>query len=314
MKYVDYYAALGVPRDADQDTIKKAYRSLARKFHPDVSKAADAETRFKQVGEAYATLKDPEKRAAYDDLGRQPEGSQFEPPPQWRSAHGAQGNSFDDFDLADLLAALGRRHQSDPNASGPRTQRPRQGQDHEHSLTITLEQAHRGASLTLDLADDTGTHTLEVKIPAGVSEASTLRLRGKGGKGRNGGPDGDLYLHIHLAPHASFRTDGHDLLFDLLLTPWEAALGADVEVDTLDGPVTLSVAPGTQSGRKLRLRGRGLANGQGGAGDLYALVRIAVPTSLTERERKLFKELAECSPFAPRKKTVKETADDSRAV
>ena len=165
---------------------------------------------------------------------------------------------------------------------------------------ISLEDAHRGATLNLNLADAGGDRTLEVTIPPGVSEGQKLRLRGKGGKGRNGGADGDIYLHITLAPHPVFRADRHDLYFDLALAPWEAALGAEIEVPTLDGPVLLTVPPGTRSGRKLRLRGRGMSNGRGGHGDLYAVVHIDVPAALTDRERELFKEMAAASRFDPR--------------
>ena len=295
MKYKDYYAALGVPRDADAETIKKAYRKLAREHHPDVSAAPGAEGRFKEIAEAWQTLKDPEKRAAYDELGRRPAGEDFAPPPQWAREFG--GGSFEDLDLADLLAAFGRGH----GGGAHRARRPVHGRDYESTVRISLEDAHRGAKLNLQLADDEGgARTLEVTIPPGVSEGQKLRLRGRGGKGRDGGADGDIYLHITLAPHPVFRPDGHDLHLDLALAPWEAALGADVEVPTLDGPLVLTVPPGTRAGRKLRLRGRGLANGRGGRGDLYAVVHIDVPAALTERERELFKELAAASRFDPR--------------
>jgi curved DNA-binding protein len=302
MKYKDYYAALGVGRDADTEQIKKAYRKLARKHHPDVSKAPEAEARFKDVAEAYQTLKDPEKRAAYDELGRRPAGEDFAPPPQWTRDFAGGTQSFEDIDLADLLAALGRGHRGGARR-GPV---PMHGRDYETTARISLEDAHRGTRLNLDLADAEGGRTLEVTIPSGVSEGQKLRLRGKGGKGRNGGPDGDIYLHILMAPHPVFRPDQHDLHFDLALAPWEAALGAEVEVPTLDGPVLLTVPPGTRSGRKLRLRGRGLANGRGGHGDLYAAVRIDVPTTLSDRERELFKQLADASRFNPRSVVAKE--------
>jgi curved DNA-binding protein len=303
MKYKDYYAALGVPRDADAEQIKKAYRKLARTHHPDVSKSPEAEAKFKEVAEAYQTLKDPEKRAAYDELGRRPAGQEFAPPPRWTHEFGAEGQSFEDIDLADLLDALGRGHRGTRRAA-----MPMQGRDYEATVRISLEDAHRGTRLSLDLAEAGGGRTLEVTIPAGVSEGQKLRLRGKGGKGRNGGADGDIYLHILLAPHPVFRPDQHDLHFDLALAPWEAALGAEVEVPTLDGPVLLTVPPGTRSGTKLRLRKRGLANGRGGHGDLYATVHIHVPTTLTDRERDLFKELAGASRFNPRAVVAKEEA------
>ena len=295
MKYKDYYAALGVARDADTDEIKKAYRKLARQHHPDMSKALDAEARFKEVAEAYATLKDSEKRAAYDELGRRPAGEDFAPPPQWRQAHSSGGQAFDEMDLADLLAAMGRGQRS-----GQRGPVAMDGRDYDTSVQISLEDAHRGKRISLSLAGEGADSVLEVTVPPGVQQGQKLRLRGKGGKGINGGVDGDIYLHILFHPHPVFRPDHHDLYFDLTLSPWEAALGADVEVPTLDGPVLLTVPPGTRAGRKLRVRGRGLAKSQGAAGDLYAAIRIDVPTTLTDRERELFEELARTSRFQPR--------------
>ena len=302
MKYKDYYAALGVPVDADLAQIKKAYRKLARTNHPDVSKAPGAEARFKDAAEAYATLKDPEKRAAYDELGRRPPGEEFSAPPQWRQAYASQGANAEDTDLADLLAALGRRH-----AGAARGPVPRHGRDYETAARISLEDAHRGTTVGLDLTDGEGAKTLQVTIPPGVTEGQKLRLRGKGGKGQHGGTDGDIYLHITLAPHAVFRPDGNDLHFDLTLAPWEAALGTDVQVPTLDGPVMLTVPAGTRSGRKLRLRERGLANSRSGRGHLYATVRIDVPATLTERERDLFEQLAKASNFNPRAAQTQES-------
>lgn len=295
MHYKDYYAALGVPRDADLNAIKKAYRKLAREHHPDMSKAPGAEARFKEVAEAYATLKDADKRAAYDGLGQHPAGEPFSPPPQWGRDPATHGAAFDEMDLEALLAAMGRGRRD-----ARQSPLPMQGRDLETSIRIGLEEAHRGRAVHLSLNDGGQARTLEVTVPPGVRDGQTLRLRGQGGKGQHGGADGDIYLHIALAPHRVFRTDHQDLYFDLVLTPWEAALGTETEVPTLDGPVVLTVPPGTRSGRKLRLRGRGLANGRSAPGDLYAVVLIDVPATLTGRERELFEALAADSAFHPR--------------
>lgn len=290
MKYTDYYATLGVARDASLDDIKKAYRKLARKHHPDMSKAPDAEARFKEVGEAYATLKDTEKRAAYDALGTHASGEAFAPPPQWRSSHGAGETSFDDLDLSDLLAAMGR------GGSG-RGAFPMQGQDYEKTITVSIEEAHGGTTRRLTLADENGERTLDVSVPPGTRDGQKLRLRGKGGKGRHGGADGDIYLHVQFAAHPRLRPDGHDLYVDLLLVPWEAALGAEKTIATLDGDVLLTVPPGTRTGRQLRLRGRGLYKRDGGRGDLYATARIDIPAVMGDDERDLYRQLAAlCKP------------------
>jgi curved DNA-binding protein len=288
MKYKDYYAALDVPRTADLDQIKKAYRKLARTYHPDVSKAPDAEARFKEAAEAYATLKDSDKRSAYDKLGRPPTDEDFAPPPQWRTEHAQDWQSFENMDMDELMAAMGNK------SRGPI---PVNGRDYENTAMVSLEDAHRGAMLSIDVASAQGLRTLNVTIPPGVREGQKLRLRGKGGKGGNGGKDGDIYLHITLAPHAVFRPDQLDLYFDLALAPWEAALGADIEVPTLDGPVVLTVPAGTRSGRKLRLRGRGLAKEHS---DLYAIAHIDVQTTLSDHERALYTDMASTSLFNPR--------------
>ena len=306
MKYTDYYAALDVPRGASADEIKKAYRRLAQKYHPDVSKEPGAETKFKEVAEAYQTLKDPEKRAAYDALGSRPQGEEFRPPPDWTRQHGGNGAeqfSFEDIDFADLFSRFGAR-----GAQGSRGGMP--GQDFEVPVEISIEDAFRGTTLSLSLSmpeyDANGQlrrvpHTVKARIAAGAIDGQRLRLPGKGGKGFQGGRDGDLYLDISLKPHRLYRATGHDLYFDLPLSPSEAALGAALEIPTLAGPVSLKVPAGTSSGRKLRLSGRGLPKPRGGAGDLFAVAQIVVPETLSDRERESYQRLAESSSFQPRR-------------
>ena len=306
MKYKDYYASLGISRDADADAIKKAYRKLAHKSHPDVSRDPEGEEKFKEIAEAYETLKDPEKRAAYDQLGTQRPGQDFRPPPGWDTQFGGAGASFDDIDLADLFAGFAGAARRGPRA---RPDMPIPGQDYEVTAHITLEDAYRGALLDLSLTvpeyDQHGDvrrvqREFKARIPKGATDGQRLRLPGQGGKGLNGGPAGDLYLNVALHPHPLYRVDGHNLYLDLPLTPWEAALGAVVTVPTLGGPVSLKVPPGTSAGRKLRMMKRGLPKPGTGAGDLFAIVQIAVPTVLSEREKSLFKELAGSSTFNPR--------------
>ena len=310
MKYKDYYKVLGVERTASADEIKKAYRKLAHQFHPDVSKEKNAKEKFQEIGEAYETLKNAEKRAAYDQLGSGfAAGQDFRPPPDWERqfgagfAHRGHGNShagFDEADLADLFAGLSGRR------AGGRFPMP--GQDYEVDARITLEQAARGTEVELNLDavehDEQGVphrvpRTLRVKVPKGVAEGQRLRIPGKGGAGFDGGRDGDLYLNISLSAHPLFRADGHNLYVDLPLAPWEAVLGASVEVPTLDGAVRLKVPAGTRAGQHLRLAQRGLPEREG-AGDLFAVVQIAVPSSPTARERELFSQLAADSHFNPR--------------
>ena len=309
MKYKDYYKILGVSRDAGGEDIKKAYRKLARKYHPDVSKEPGAEEKFKEVGEAYETLKDAEKRAAYDRLGSYQSGQEFRPPPDWEQQfhpHFGSGDvDFDDLDLADLFASLTGRRRARP--SGATMAIP--GQDYEMTAELTLEQAALGTEVDVNLSvlerDERGVprrspRSFKVRIAKGATNGQRLRVPGKGGKGLNGGRDGDLYLNIVLRPHPLFRPDGHDLYLDLPLAPWEAVLGATVEVPTLTGIVRLKVRPGTQAGQRLRLAGRGLPRPRGGAGDLYAIVQIVVPETPGERERALFSQLASASDFKPR--------------
>lgn len=306
MKYKDYYGIMGLDRKASAEEIKKAYRKLARKYHPDVSKEANAEEKFKELAEAYETLKDPEKRAAYDQLGSHPPGEDFRPPPDWEKRYYEQPFTFEDIDLSDLFAAFSGRQRRPGHGPG---NIPTPGQDYEVNVQITLEEAYHGTELDIKLSvpeyDANGRlrhkqQTLKVRVPKGATDGQRLRLAGKGGKGVHGGRDGNLYLNISLHPHPLYRVAGHDLYMDLPLSPWEAVLGALVEVPTLAGEVRLKVPAGTTAGQKLRIAKRGLPKPQGGAGDLFAIVQIAVPTAPGERERALFKALAEASTFNPR--------------
>jgi len=302
MKYKDYYKILGVERNASEDEIKKAYRKLARKYHPDVSKEPNAKERFQEVSEAYETLRDKEKRAAYDSLGSgfRP-GQDFRPPPDWFERFGS-GRSEDlgGVDLSELFESLG----AFGRATGFGRGRGRRGagmtfpgEDYEVPVRLTLEEAFRGAERTVQLD---GGRSFTARIPPGATDGQRLRLRGKGGPGANGGPPGDLYLQIHLEPHPLFRVSGHDLDLEVPLAPWEAALGAQVEIPTMTGRVTMKVPPGSRPGQKLRLGGKGLPKPGGGAGDLYAVLSIEVPNPPTGEEKKLFEELRRASRFNPR--------------
>lgn len=325
MKYKDYYSILGVERAASHDDIKKAYRKLARKYHPDVSKDPKGEEKFKEIAEAYQTLKDTEKRAAYDRLGSYQSGQDFEPSRDWGKEFNTQFNdgeaSFEGVDLSDLFASFARHRGgtgggSDGNRAHANFQIP--GEDYEVAARINLEDAYLGTQVALDLSmptyDEQGrmrreSRSFQARIPKGATDGQRLRLRGQGGKGHNGGRDGDLYLTIKLNPHPLYRVDGHDLYIDLLLAPWEAALGATIEVPTLGGPVNLKVAAAINSGQQLRLGKRGLPKPGGGDGDLFALVKIVMPAELSEREKTLFKELAEGSTFNPRRHLIQEAAN-----
>ena len=314
MKFKDYYDVLGVTRDASADDIKKAYRKLAHKYHPDVSSDPEGEAKFKDVAEAYATLKDAEKRTAYDELGRHRPGEDFQPSQGWQEhfggrgfgGHGGGGGArFEDVDLSDLFAAFAGGGRGATSAS----RGPIPGQDFEVQATVTLEQVHAGAEIDIDLAiPETGadglprrvSKTFRVRVPKGAEDGQRLRLSGKGGPSRNGGAPGDLYLVLALQPHPLYRVNGRDLSIDLPLAPWEAALGASIEVPTLAGAVEMAIPAGTSSGRRLRLARRGLPTASGSAGDLYAVVGIAVPATLSARERELYEELRKVSRADPR--------------
>lgn len=297
MSAIDHYATLGVPRDADTATITKAFRKLARKSHPDLNKGKDAEVRFKAVAEAYAVLKNPDKCAAYD----------HPPPPEHpgpRSRHRAA--QPDNGDLADLLAAFARGARGARGEAsdafgfggGGRQTQPQAGRSHEHTVHLSLRDAHKGTTLRVNVPGPTGDHgsrSLDVTIPPGTANGQTMRLREQGEPGHFGGPAGDIYLHIALKHDPVFTVHGHDLHMGITLMPWQAVLGADVEVPTLDGAVLLTVPPGTRTGRKLRLRARGLANRQGGRGDLYAITHIDVPAVTSVEEQALYRALADAA-------------------
>jgi curved DNA-binding protein len=300
MKYKDYYKILGVERGASDDEIKKAYRKLARKYHPDVSKEPNAKEKFQEVSEAYETLKDKEKRAGYDSLGSHRPGQDFRPPPDWfdrfgRGGGGTGNGGAEDLggiDLSDLFASFGR--------GGGGFQRRNfkiPGEDYDVTVPLTLEELARGVEREFRI----GSHTVRARIPRGATDGERLRLRGKGGPGANGGPPGDLYLNVSLMPHPLFKASGHDLDLEVPVTPSEAALGAQIQIPTLDGEVAMKLPPGSKSGQKLRLAGKGLPKPGGGEGDLYATVSVVLPATLTERERELYESLREPSRGGPRR-------------
>jgi curved DNA-binding protein len=299
VKYKDYYKILDVPRDASDDAIKKAYRRLARKYHPDVSKEANAKERFQDVSEAYETLKDKQKRAAYDSLGSYRPGQEFRPPPDWSERFGQKfGDDFGDIDLSDLFAAFGGGFGRSGGARRGFRQgsMPIPGEDYEVTVRVTLEEAFAGTEREFRI----GEQSVRARIPRGASDGERLRLRGKGGPGMNGGASGDMYLVVSLVPHPLYKANGRDLDLEVPVAPWEAALGAQIEVPTLEGQVKMKLPPGPKSGQKLRLAGKGLPRPGGGAGDLYAVIMIVVPGSLSEREQQLYEQLKDASRFDPR--------------
>jgi curved DNA-binding protein len=316
----DFYEILGVSRTATQDEIQRAYRKLARAHHPDVNKDPGAEDRFKDISEAYDVLSDPETRRRYDAFGadfrRIPDDVD---PDTWnRAAAGAGGRGSragagrragrgptadtgftagfgDDINLDDLFGGM----------FGGRAGRgwgPIPGADQEAVIELTVEEAYRGTRRSVTLEGGGETRTLEVTIPAGVTSGQRIRLAGQGGRGTEGASAGDLYLIVRIAPHPKYRVEGRDLYVELPLAPWEAALGTTAAVDTPDGEAKVKVPAGTSSGRRLRLRGRGLPNPRGKPGDLFAEVRIVVPKEPSAEERRLFEELAAKSTFDPRRR------------
>jgi curved DNA-binding protein len=329
LEYKDYYETLKVKKDASQEEIQKAYRKLARKFHPDVNKASDSERRFKEIGEAYEVLKDPEKRKKYDQFGaawKQSGGI----PPEWQgfdfggmgggAGRPGAGGGFDFQDLGggegfssffEMLfgnagARGGRRSPfAGFDMGGVELRGPRPGADAEATITLTLAEALRGGTHQFSYADPlTGERkSVSVKIPAGVRSGQRIRLAGRGLGGTDGGERGDLYLRIEVAPDPRFRVEGSDLYTPLAVAPWEAALGTEAQVETPEGGVRVRVPAGSSTGRKIRLRGRGLPQqgaGQRERGDLYAEIKVVVPERLSERERELFEQLRDTSPFRAR--------------
>ncbi|MFT4941296.1 MAG: curved DNA-binding protein [Paraglaciecola sp.] len=316
MDFKDYYKILGVDESAELKEIKKAYRKMALKFHPDMNAAADAEEKFKEVAEAYEVLKDTSRRAEYDELRKYggSEGPGFQPPPGWQSnsrgfSGAAEGADFSDF-FNSIFGAQGGNYSGRNGgfADGGQSSRfASKGQDAEIEVPIFLEDTLKTESKTVEF---TMPHiengqvinrkkTLKVKIPVGVSDGERIRLKGQGGGGQSGGPNGDLYLHIRLVPHPLFDVQGHDLILTLPLTPWEAALGAKVTVPTLNGKITLNITPNSQSGQKLRIKGKGLKS-KTAVGDMFVVLKIMMPSVSNDKTNQLWQELADTAGFNPR--------------
>ena len=331
MEFKDYYKTLGVARNASDEDIKKAFRGLARKYHPDVAKdKKTAEAKFKEINEAYEVLRNPENRRKYDELGANwKQGAGFQPPPGWQSHPGMggmggmgggqthefrfAGTGFSDFfeqffagggaqfstiDESDLFGAGAGRRQAGP--------RQRRGANVEGDIMVTLEEAFRGSVRAISLQQydpikgESQVHTFQVRIPAGVQDGQTIRVAGKGDAGSGGAAAGDLFLHVRFASHPEFRSHGADLYHELNLAPWEAVLGATVEVPTMEKPVTVRIPAGSTDGRKLRVRGQGMPSGKGARGDLFVVLNIETPPQLTDEERKAWEHLAAISKFNPR--------------
>lgn len=308
MEFKDYYQTLGVARDATAEEIKKAFRRLARKYHPDVSKEVDAETKMKEVNEAYTVLSDPEKRAAYDQLGQQGfhGGSEFNPPPGWdanfefsgRGYNGTQSADFSDF----FSELFGRQ-----TAGGRHGHQRMRGEDHHAKIMLDLEDSYhsttRSVTLRMPKLDNRGQvifaeHTLNVRIPKGVHAGQVIRLSGQGGPGHGAEAAGDLYLEVQFKPHARYRTDSKDVYTTLPIAPWEAALGATVQVPIPDGTVDVRIPENSHSGRKLRLKGRGIPSAT--PGDLYLVLEIVLPPATTPKAREFYQSMAQELAFNPR--------------
>ncbi len=312
MEFKDYYEIMGVKKDATQDEIKRAYRKLARKYHPDVSKEADAEKRFKEVGEAYEVLKDPEKRAAYDQLGTNYKaGEDFRPPPGWDQGFefhggdftGADASGFSDF--FEQLFGKGFSYSSGPSRGG--AEYHARGNDTHSKILIDLEDAYHGANKTMTLKHtelgpdgrpQVKERTLNVRIPKGVRQGQHLRLAKQGGSGVGQGEAGDLFLEIEFKPHSLYKVEGKDVYLDLPLAPWEAALGAKIKAPTPTGPVDLKIPADSKAGKKLRLKGKGIPGKP--PGDFYVILQIALPPADTESAKQAYREFEKAVPFNPR--------------
>ena len=299
VKFRDYYEVLGVPRTATSEDIKRAYRQAARKHHPDLQPAAErdrAAERFKEINEAYEVLGDPDKRAKYDALGSDwKSGADFTPPggAEWRAPSGSPGSrvEWEDLgDVSDFFASLFGRPSGRPGRNGARVTMP--GGDVEAELPLTLEDVLHGGKRRMTLPDGS---SVDVEIPRGAREGTVLRLAGRGGRAIGDAPSGDLFLHVRLTPHPRYRVAGDDLEVDLPLWPWQAVLGDRMTLETPDGSVTLRVPTGTQGGRRLRLRGRGLPRANGSRGDLYARTRIVVPEQPSAAERTAYEALRQAA-------------------
>ena len=323
VQYKDYYQSLGVPRDAGEADLKKAFRKLAREFHPDVAKDKKrAEEKFKEINEAYEVLSDPAKRKKYDELGANwKSGAEFRPPPGYEGFSGGQafrgggqggedsefhfgGTGFSDFFEQIFGSRMRGARFGGRGGFAPEQEYAERGADIEGDIMVTLEEAMRGSVREVNIRRPVGratkTETYQVRIPPGVTEGQKLRVAGRGESGSGGGESGDLYLRVRLAKHPDFDVDGHDLIYEAELAPWEAVLGAEISVPALDGRVNIKIPAGTQSGQKLRVRGRGLPSRDRGHGDLFVVTRIVVPSKITDAEKKLWEQLKRDSKFNPR--------------
>jgi curved DNA-binding protein len=312
MEYKDYYKIMGLSKTATKDELKRAYKKLARKFHPDVSKEKDAEDKFKELGEAYEVLKDPEKRAAYDQLGKDwKSGQGFTPPPGWDAGFEFKGGDFtggDTSGFSDFFESLfGRQYQQDATGGHYDSQFYAQSNDRHAKIMIDLEDAYKGTTRSISLKipqiDQEGhlinkTHTLNVKIPKGVKAGQNIRLAGQGGTGVGKGKQGDLYLEIEFNKHRYFQVSGRDIYIDLPVTPWEAAMGDTVSVPTLGGKVELKIPSGSQTDKKLRLKGRGLPGSP--PGNQYVILKLVIPPIKTDEDKSLYEKMAQTMSINPR--------------